>query len=458
MLATGPLTTRILSIADPSPANHLAFFDAVSREDVAAVLAEYGRDKERRGSKLPNSLVLRLPMAMAFHRELDIPGALDRLAAAFGTPKSWRGQVPHSTSIAQARDRLGFGPVRSLFRRSAASIADKLSARDRWYGLVPVAIDGSMCDTPDTAANVAAFGRPGGRNGSGGFPKLRFVAMVSTSSHFVLGCAAGPCKGKGTGEETLARALLPYMRPDWLLLMDKGFCSYLWLKDLGDQPFFVRKTEGYSAVKPTKIGRPLKARKDWWVDYLPTSAAKTGATAIRVRLIRIKLNKGTGRKSRWVEFLTNLDPARFPYEVLVNLYLQRWEVEFAFREMKVDLLGKKLFRSKTPTRVLQELYGLLTAYNAVRTRMAEAAQIAGVVPRELSFRHGVLILRLASLNAIPTEIAEILVSSKKIVKRGSRSYPRFVKKPISKFAANRRRAAPKPKRKHRPPKPCAAGA
>jgi len=438
MRSSGPFIRRLAEVSDQSQSN--SFFDAVPRQLVQEVLDETGKDRDRHGAKLPHWLVLRLVTCLGFLRDLNIPTVLDRVAAVFGTPLSWQGQIPHSTSIAQARDRLGFDVVRALFRRFAAFLAGRLAKLDRWHGLVVVAIDGTMFDVPDTPANVSAFGRPGGRNGSGGFPKLRLVALVSTVSHFVLGCVVGPCKGKGTGEKTLAPNLLAVLRPNWLLLMDKGFCSYPWFKALGDKPFFVRKTEGRTAVKPKKIGRPLRPRKDWWVDYLPASA-KGGQEPLRLRWIRIKLKKRKGRRRcRWVEFLTNLPPDRFPYEVLVDLYLQRWEVEFVFRELKTNLLRKKMFRSKTPTRVLQEVYGLMVAYNAIRLRMAQAAKLAHVEPRELSFCQAVTILQLASLNGISSRVAIKLVSSNRISKRPSRAYPRVVKKPASKFAANRRRA------------------
>lgn len=437
MLATGPLA-RLW--ADSSSLDDLAFRDAVPKEVFEAALVKFGKTADRHGAKLPHWLVLRLIIGLCFFRDLDIPSALDRVAGVFGVPTRWRGQVPHSTSIAQARDRLGFDVVRGLYWGFSEHLVDQLTDTDRWGGLVVTAIDATMLDAPDTEANAAAFKRPGGRNGSGGFPKLRLLAVVSTASHFVLAGVAGPCKGKGTGETSLAPELLPYLRPDWLLLMDKGLCSYQWLKQLDTRPFFVRKTEGKSAVTPTKVGPPLLRGKDCWIDYLPKSA-KAGQEPLRLRWIRIKLKKKKGRKKRWVEFLTNLDPESFPYDALVDLYLNRWEVEFAFREMKCDVMRKQRFRSHTPTRVLQELYGLLIAYNAIRLRMAQAAKPAGVEPRQLSFRQAAMLFQLAALSGIPTRVVLKILRSYRIFKRDPRSYPRVVKKPASKFAANRRRAA-----------------
>jgi hypothetical protein len=334
---------------------------------------------------------------------------------------------------------LGFEVVRTLFRRFVDHLIPTVEACERFHGLVTVAVDGSMLDTPDSQANVAAFKRPGGRRGPAGFPKIRFVALVSTVSHVILGCVAGPSKGKGTGETSLVTDLLPRLRPDWLLLADSGFCAFHLFKALGSQPFFVRKPTGKTSATPKKV-RCLRPRRDFMVDYLPSSAR--GEQPLRLRWIRIKLPKKRGTRSRWVEFLTNLDPERFPYEVLLDLYLERWEVEFVFREIKSHLMEKLVFRSREPHRVLQELYGLLIAYNAVRVRMVQAAKLAHARPRDLSFAQAVMILRLAELSGFEPAGVVRVVSQMQIRKRPRRSYPRVVKKPVTKFAANKRRAVP----------------
>lgn len=431
--------SKLLGFAAEPPTD-LPFGGALPAEIAQEALEEHGKDRDRHGTKLTARLVLRLVIYLPFFRGLSIPRVLDRVAGLFGVPASWQGVLPHATSIAQARTRLGFEVVRTLFWRFVDHLIPVVEACERFHGLVPVAFDGSMLDTPDSPANATAFKRPGSRKGSAGFPKLRFVVLVSTVSHMILGCVAGPSKGRGTGETSLVQHLLSRLRPDWLVLMDRGLCAFHLLKSLGSQPFFVRKPTGRTSVTPKKVGRALRPRKDCWVDYLPSSV--WGEQPLRLRWIRIKLPRKTRRRSRWVEFLTNLDPARFPYETLVELYLERWEVEFVFREIKSDLLEKQFFRSREPRRVLQELYGLLIAYNAVRARMVQAAKLANVRPRDLSFAQSAMLLRLAELSGVETQVLVSVVSRTRIQKRSKRSYPRVVKKPVSKFAANRRRAVP----------------
>lgn len=442
MRSAGPFLRRLTQITNKAEDN--SFFDAVPSELADRALVEAGKDKNRHGARLPHWLMLRLLTGLFFFRDQSIPAVLDRVATVFGIPPSWRGKVPHSSSIAEARDRLGLDVLERLFKSFAAFLTREFTCKDRWLGYLVVALDGTTLRMPDSPANVAAFGRPGGRKGSGGFPQLRLVTLVSTLSHFVLGAVAGPCKGKGTGELSLAGQLLDLLQPDWITLMDRGFCSYPLLRamDEAERLFFVRKPTGKTAARPKKVGRPIRRRRDWWVDYLPNSRRYPGGIPLRLRWVRLRTSRGKS-----AEFLTNLDPERFPLEILQHLYLQRWEVEFVFREIKSNLVGKKVeFRSRAPERVRQELLGLLVAYNAVRLRIAEAANLVGLEPRELSFSRSLLLLQLAAMNALQVNDALRLLSSYRITKRPTRRYPRVVKAPVSKFAANRSRA-----------KPCAGG-
>ena len=104
-------------------------------------------------------------------------------------------------------------------------------------------------------------------------------------------------------------------------------------------------------------------------------------------------------KPRHLFLLTSLtDDQAYPYAEVAQLYLSRWEIEFAFREIKATLTNRKVeFRSKKPRRVLQEAYALLLAYNAIRMRMAQAARTSGIEPRRLSFKRCLEAVRRAYL-------------------------------------------------------------
>jgi hypothetical protein len=77
----------------------------------------------------------------------------------------------------------------------------------------------------------------------------------------------------------------------------------------------------------------------------------------------------TGRY-RLVTTLT--DHHRYPAREIVALYHQRWEIETAYLELKSTLLGGRVLRARTPAGIEQEIYALLSGYQALRLAIADA--------------------------------------------------------------------------------------
>ena len=69
-----------------------------------------------------------------------------------------------------------------------------------------------------------------------------------------------------------------------------------------------------------------------------------------------------------------LDPVDYPAEELIGLYHERWELELGYAEIKTEMLEREeSIRSKSPTAVAQEMWGILLAYNLVRLEMERVA-------------------------------------------------------------------------------------
>jgi hypothetical protein len=91
---------------------------------------------------------------------------------------------------------------------------------------------------------------------------------------------------------------------------------------------------------------------------------------------------------------TILDEAAAPAAELAALCHERWKIEAALAELKTQLRGARVvLRSKTPTLVKQEVWGLLLAHFAVRGLMHEAVLQADEDPDRLSFSHAVRVVR-----------------------------------------------------------------
>src|SRR5215470_12831884 len=68
----------------------------------------------------------------------------------------------------------------------------------------------------------------GGHRGRGGvgYPKARVVTIGEGASHAAVAAAIGPVTSKGSGEQSLARALYPRLEEDWLLIADRNFYGW----------------------------------------------------------------------------------------------------------------------------------------------------------------------------------------------------------------------------------------
>ena len=63
-----------------------------------------------------------------------------------------------------------------------------------------------------------------------------------------------------------------------------------------------------------------------------------------------------------------------------------WWIELGFGELKTDMLERlETIRSKSPSAVAQEMWGLLLAYNLVRVEIERVAAELDVPPVRISF-------------------------------------------------------------------------
>ena len=106
-----------------------------------------------------------------------------------------------------------------------------------------------------------------------------------------------------------------------------------------------------------------------------------------------------------------------------------------------------MFRSKTPERVAQELYGLFISHNAVRMIMGRAAALLPICCLRLSYTATIERIREATRDMMRTRTVllrerhdEMLqaITRSKVPKRPDRHNPRVVKMKMSRYALKRR--------------------
>lgn len=372
----------------------------VPRDLIDEVLAETCR-KERRSRLLPAHVVVYFVMALAIFRD-GYEEVMRRLTGGLMFMRAWRKDwaVPTTGAISLARERLGEAPVRVLFERVAVPVAAP-GAPGAWLGSRRLmAIDGVKLDVPDTPANVAGFGRPGGVTRRP-FPQIQVLGLGECGTHAVV---AARIATLAVGEREAAAGLLEAMEPGMLVIADRGFFSFGFWRDClltgADLLFRVASGVKLPVLQVLPDGSFLsevarhKVRSAGFRVPLAAAADPANATHIPVRVIEYTVTTaGSARPETFRLVTTITDPDDVTAIELAAAYQQRWEYEISLREIETQMLdpGGGL-RSRTPELVRQELWGLLLAHYAIRALMAEAAA-AGLDPDQLSFMRSISLTR-----------------------------------------------------------------
>ncbi len=355
-----------------------------------------------------------------------------------------------SSSVSQARARLGPEPMEWLYERTATLWADASADRSRWRGLALYGLDGTTVRVPDSEANRAYFGgqeagvdREGKDLGASGYPLVRLVTVMALRSHLVSATCFGPY---ATDERQYAKALYGSIPANSLVLMDRAYLDAAVFHELS-----AGNRHWLTPAKSTTAWRVIEelGKGDQLVEMELSSQARRKhphlPTRFDVRAIRYQ-RKGYPPRI----LLTSLvDAKQFPADELRTLYHERWEVELGFGEIKTDMLQRlEAIRSKSPDAVAQELWGLLLAYNLIRLAMERIADETGVASTRISF---VAALRLiinewswatitTSPGAIPRHLTDLRDKIRIFVlpeRRPERVFPRAVKLKMSGYARKR---------------------
>jgi hypothetical protein len=396
----------------------------VSFEMVDAVL-ESTRTVQARVRALPSRVVVYLLLAAALFAELGYAQVWARMIAGLdGIDVA----DPGSSALAQARRRIGVRPMRALFDL----VRGPAVGAPRWRGLLVCAIDGTSLFTPDTPANVAAFGRAGGGNGPSGYPMLRMLTVVACGTRTMLDAVFGTVS---VGETTYAPKLLGCLRHGMLLLADRNFAA----ADLIGQ---VAAT-GADLLFRGKISRKLPV-----IEHCGDGSwlSRIGTTTVRVidAQIAVRLAGGPRRTERYLLLTTLTDHRRYPATELVTLYHQRWEIETSYLELKSTILGGRVLRARTPDGIAQEIYALLTTYQALRIAMSDATATTTGAADRAGFSIALntardQVIKAAGVIADTTidvigKIGQAVIDHLLPVRR-RRTSPRIVKRAISKHRA-----------------------
>ena len=340
-------------------------------ELVDAVLAETGTT-ERRLRDLPSRVGMYFVLALGLFPRLGYEKVWHKLVAGLS---GLRLPCPSDKALRDLRRRLGVAPLEALFEVLAGPIAQPHTPGVLFGGFRTVAFDGcTSIKVADTERNRCWLGKMKAALGTTGYPALELMALVETGTRGLLGAVFGP---PAIGETDYARRLLSLLSGDMLVLADRGFDAAQFLAELAD-------TGAQFLVRVRSHRRlPVLARCDDG-SYL----SRIGELTVRIITAEVTVTcaDGTRYTASYRLATTLLDPRRYPARALIPLYHQRWEHEVAYLALRHTLLHGRVLRSTDPVGVQQEMWALLTLYQALRRAMVTAVESRpGTDPDRASF-------------------------------------------------------------------------
>jgi hypothetical protein len=417
-------------------------------------------EQQPRARMLTPRVTLYFVLGLCLFSGTSYTGVFLQVAAGLGV------LAPATAALSAARARLGEQPLKALFFLLCSPLTPRAEPWSHVCGLLAVAWDGTGITVADTEANAAAFGRPaagGKKKGPPPAPLARVVMLIACGTRCALAAAAGPCRGKETGERALARQLLGCLRKGMLLLADKGFYSYglwnetaatgadlLWrAKDSMHLPVTAELPDGSFLARvndPRAVQRRLhtNGRRRRRGSKLPPETGPLPGITVRVIefILAVTADDGSTRTQRYRLLTTLEDHRAYPAAELAAAYARRWAVETGWREVKTYLRGSgRALRGETPALAFQEIWALLAVYQALRALIARAAAGADLDPSRISFTTALRTAR-AGMDtprrklAAALDAAEPRMLAALVPERPHRVCPRTVKRvPFTAFPA-----------------------
>jgi hypothetical protein len=368
-----------------------------------------------------------------------------QLSGSVPVSQSW--SAPNRSAFAQARQRLSWEVMESLFRTQAMPLAGATVGCCFWRGRRVMAIDGTTLELADRPELWKEFGGQTDKGQPTGAPQLRAVSLTECGTRLIVDAEQA---SYATGELTLAERLARSLRPGMLVLADRNFLAVrLWKR---------YEKAGADLVWRVKSTVATRDRTDL-PDASYLADVGSGKKAIRVRVIEYAL-EGSDEIYRLVTNL--LDPLQAPAVELARLYAERWEVEIGYREIKTCQCAGRPLRSLSPDGVRQEFWANLAAYNISRRLVYQAAMATSdrdpdricfslaqdQIRDSASQPSG---LKVSRLSANVRDAVRVLAQPRELLTRRDRACPRIVRHRRHRFPSRALHQGPPSTRQPRRP-------
>ena len=339
----------------------------------------------------------------------------------------------NSAAYSEARKRLPLAVVEFFANRVCDSLIERLPS---WFGNQRAFIlDGTTFTLSPTSELTKVFPPATNQFGETVWP----VLMMLVAHELQSGCALVPEVGSKFGEDNTseakqAAAIAQRLPPRSIVMGDAGFgifsVCYAMRQAQHDILFRLTQTRYKSLCKKAELVRETGTTRTHQLRWTPSkkdlqSNPHLPADAVlHVTLHEVKLASG--------ESLPLVTTRPCYAEDAANDYARRYDVEHNIRDFKVTM-GVERIRARSKDMVLKELMCSVVAYNLVIQFRCEAAKIAKLPPRRLSFTgvwntFEIMLLRQAPCNSSTWreryERALQMAAKDKLPNRPGRSHPR----------------------------------
>ena len=291
----------------------------------------------------------------------------------------------NNSAYNKARQKLPLQKVEAF----SNAICDHLAANSKsvWQGRRVMILDGTTITLPPTPELKKAFPPATNQHGESVWP----VAMLMVASELATGCVLVPEVDAMYGENNSSEAaqaerVIDRLPHDALVLADSGFGIFrvAYHCDQRGREFVFRLTASRfkSLSKKATLVEDEKGFRTWHLQWQPSPRdlknnphlPKDAQVEVFVHEIELE-----GEKNLYLVSNVEADAAS-----LGALYLRRYDIEFDIRDLKVTMDTENIRAKKLDT-VMKELLGSVIAYNLVAQFRRQAAELASVEPRRLSF-------------------------------------------------------------------------
>jgi hypothetical protein len=311
--ATTTITRAVTVAAGVFGPGHLGELTQYLPFELVDDILEQTRTVQRRLRDLPSRVGVYFLLALGMYPRLGYARVWAKLTAGLAAlPVA----SPSEKALRDLRRRLGPAPLKALFEVVAGPLAQPCTPGVRFAGMRTV--DGcNSLKAPDTGRNRWWLGRIRYRMGFAGYPTLRLMTLAETGTRGLLGAALGSAADRD--EATVARRLLPLLRPGMLVLLDRAF----------DMNAFLREVAATGALL---VARAKCTRHPPVLGHLPDGSylSRLGGLAVRIIEASVTVTGADGSRVRGSYRLitTLMDHRRFPAAAVVRIYHERWELVF----------------------------------------------------------------------------------------------------------------------------------